>query len=33
VVKFLALAVGAILVYLGATGQYKDVSRILGVSK
>lgn len=32
-VKFLALAIGVVLIYLGASGQYKDVGKVLGVSK
>jgi hypothetical protein len=32
-VKFLALALGVVLVYLGATGRYKDVGQVLGVVK
>lgn len=32
-IKFLILAFGAALIYLGATGQYKDVGAILGMEK
>ncbi len=31
-VKLLMLAMGAIMVYLGATGKYKDVGQVLGMS-
>lgn len=31
--KLVLLALGAILVYLGFTGKYKDVGQVLGVKK